>query len=111
MDDLNEFEARLRTFRPRQPVPPPTMFLLRRSWTPFWIAAVAVAAAILLAVRVNRPPAAQAGDVTERFTLRQLTTLGLENPDRFDEALTRISRTSLPDVRAPGGALQQLAKF
>jgi hypothetical protein len=39
-----------------------------------------------------------------------LATLALEHPDEFDAALMEISRTSLPDVTAPGGVFEQLAK-
>lgn len=108
MDDI---EFRLRTFRPRQPAPLETRFVLHRSRKPFWIAAAAaLAAAIVVAVRLNRPAEAPAAGVTEHLTLGALTKMAVESPDEFDAALTLMSRASLPDVTQPGGALQMLAK-
>jgi hypothetical protein len=54
----------------------------------------------------QQAPAERATDIT----LGALTTMAVETPDEFDGALTRMSGRSLPDVRQPGGALQQLAK-
>lgn len=110
MDDLTEFEAQLRTFRPRRPAPLETRFVLYRSRKPFWVVAAAgLAAAIFVAVRLNGPAAVPVGEATERLTLGQMTALAIERPDEFDVALTRMSRASLPDVTRPGGALQRLA--
>ncbi len=106
MDDI---EFRLRAFRPRQPAPLLTVLLWHRSRKPFWVAAAVLAAAIVVAVRLNRPVAAPAGDVIEHLTLGELTMLAIERPEELDAALTRLSRTSLPDVTQPGGVLQRLA--
>ena len=105
MDDM-DFESRLRAFRPRRPavIPDERLQLLRG---PIWIGVAAImAAAMLITVRMQRPSRPQ---VTP--TLGALTTIALERPDDLDAALTEISRTSLPDVTRPGGALQQLSKF
>src|SRR4051794_30596982 len=103
MDDV---ESRLREFRPRRPaaISDTPLQLLRG---PIWVAAaVGIAAVMLVATwmktpSTDQPPAGAAS----------LTTLALEHPDAFDAALAQISRTSLPDVTAPGGALERLAEF
>jgi hypothetical protein len=104
MNDLNDFEARLSQFRPRRPAAiPDTQLQLLRG--PIWVAVAAGIAAVMLIATWLRAPAPRSVDSAA------LTTLALENPDAFDAALTQISRTSLPDVTAPGGALERLAKF
>jgi hypothetical protein len=108
MDDI---EFRLRQFRPRRPAPLEARFVLCRSRRPFWIVvAAALAATILIAVRLDRPAKAPSEEPAERVTIAQLTTIAIERPDEFDAVLTRISRTAMPHVGEPGGALQVLAK-
>src|SRR5215467_11448069 len=107
MDKKDDFEERLREFRPRRPaiIPDERLQLLRG---PIWVAvAAAMAAAMLIVVWLRHPstPAAVAP------TLGTLTAIALERPDDLDAVLTQISRTSLPDVTQPGGALQPLSKF
>jgi hypothetical protein len=103
---MDDFESRLREFRPRRPaaIPDQRLQLLRG---PIWVAVAAgIAAVMLIATWMKTPSTDQpAGDTAT------LTTLALERPDEFDAALARISRASLPDVTQPGGALHQLAKF
>src|SRR5215813_11497944 len=105
MNQRDDIESRLREFRPRRPamIPDERLQLLRG---PIWIGVAAVlAAAMLIAVRMQRP----SPPVTP--TLGALTAIALERPDDLDAVLTEISRTSLPDVTRPGGALQPLSKF
>jgi hypothetical protein len=105
MDDM-DLESRLREFRPRRPatIPDERLQLLRG---PVWIGVAAVlAAAMLIAVRMQRPSRPPVMP-----TLGALTAIALERPDDLDAALTEISRTTLPDVTRPGGALQRLSKF
>jgi hypothetical protein len=106
MNDLNEFEAHLRKFRPRRPAAIPDE-RLQRLRGPLWVAVAAgIAAAMLIATWLRAPePRPVVINVAAA-----LTELALENPEAFDAALTQISRTSLPDVTAPGGALEPLAK-
>jgi hypothetical protein len=104
MDDI---ESRLRQFRPRRPavIPDERLQLLRG---PMWIAVAAgMAAVMLIAARIQK-----SADVPSAapLTVSELTTLALERPDDFDAVLSRMSRTLLPDVTAPGGALQPLSK-
>jgi len=108
---MDDFEDRLREFRPRRPaaIPDVRLQLLRG---PIWVAvAVGMAAVMSIAAWLKpvKPQPEQAGQVTS-ITLGELTRLAVEHPDEFDAALSLISRASLPDVRKPGGALQQLAK-
>ena len=105
MDD-RDFESRLREFRPRRPatIPDERLQLLRG---PIWIGVAAVlAAAMLITVRMQRPSRPPLAP-----TLGALTAIALERPGDLDAALTEISRTSLPDVTRPGGALQPLSKL
>jgi hypothetical protein len=103
MNDLNEFEAQLREFRPRRPAAIPDE-RLQRLRGPIWVAVAAGIAAAMLIATWLRAPALRPVDAAA------LTTLALENPAAFDAALTQMSRTSLPDVTAPGGALERLAR-
>jgi hypothetical protein len=107
MDDV---ESRLREFRPRRPasIPDERLQLLRG---PIWLAVAAVmAAAFLLTGRLHRPALPDALKPTSA-TLGALTAIALERPDELDGVLTQISRTSLPDVTQPGGALHRIARF
>ena len=108
---MDDFEHRLREFRPRRPAAIPDE-RLQRLRGPIWVAvATGMAAVMLVATWVKAPaklPPEPAPQIT--MTLGALTTLAVESPDDFDATLTRMSRTSLPDVTQPGGALQQLAK-
>jgi hypothetical protein len=101
---MDDFESRLREFRPRRPaaIPDRRLQLLRG---PIWVAVAAGIAAVMLIATWLRPPAPPPVDGAA------LTMLALEHPEKFDAALTEMSRTSLPDVTAPGGALERLAKF
>jgi hypothetical protein len=106
---MNDIESRLREFRPRRPamIPDERLQLLRG---PIWVAvATAMAAVMLIASWIERPVKPEVQPDTS-LTLGQLTRLALENPEAFDTALARISRTSLPDVTQPGGVLQPLSK-
>src|SRR4051812_10641007 len=101
---MDEFESRLRQFRPRRPaaIPDERLQLLRG---PIWVAVAAgIAAVMLIATWLRTPEPRPAGALA-------LTMLALDNPEAFDTALAEISRSSLPDVTAPGGALERLAKF
>jgi hypothetical protein len=105
---MNDIEFRLRQFRPRRPAPLPDKHpeVSRRR---FWLAVAGGLAAALLIVagmQTRQPRVGGSADVG----LGALTAMAIDKPAEFDAALTRISRASLPDVRQPGGALQQLAK-
>jgi hypothetical protein len=94
---MDEFESRLRQFRPRRPaaIPDERLQLLRG---PIWLAVAAgMAAALLIAAWWRTPSTRQAS-----LDAAALTTLALENPEAFDAELSRISQTSLPDVTVPG---------
>lgn len=107
---MDDFESRLREFRPRRPaaIPDTRLQLLRG---PIWIAVAAgMAAVMLIAAWLKAPATPQtAAEPSTSFTLGALTTMAVERPEEFDAALTRLSRTSLPDVTEAGGALRQLA--
>ncbi len=102
---MDEFESRLRQFRPRRPaaIPDERLQLLRG---PIWVAVAAGIAAVMLIATWLRPSVAPAPHVSPAA----LTRLALESPDAFDSELARISQTSLPDVTRPGGAFERLAK-
>lgn len=104
-EELDEIERRLREFRPRRPAAIPDE-RLQRLRGPIWVAVAAMAAAILIAARLRSPSTQEVAP-----TLGTLTAIALERPDDLDAVLTGISRTSLPDVTRPGGALQPLSKF
>ena len=107
MAEFDDLESRLREFRPRRPAMIPDE-RLQRLRGPIWVAVAAgLAAAMFVAARMHRPSTREA--ITP--TLGTLTTIALEHPDDLDAALTEISRTSLPDVTQPGGALQMLSKL
>jgi hypothetical protein len=103
---MDDFESRLREFRPRRPaaIPDRRLQLLRG---PIWVAVAAGMAAVMLVATWMKAPSTDRPPVGAAI----LTTLALEHPEAFDAALAEISRASLPDVTQPGGALQQLAKF
>src|SRR4029077_17152724 len=103
---MDEFESRLREFRPRRPaaIPDTRLQLLRG---PIWVATAAGIAAVMLIASWLRTPAPPP---VANNVATSLTELALENPAAFDAALTEMSRTSLPDVTAPGGALERLAR-
>jgi hypothetical protein len=109
---MNDIEFRLREFRPRRPAPIPDGHLpLPRG--PFWLAVAAgLAAAMLIVADMETPTSQQQPPVhgAADIALGALTTMAIERPAEFDAALARMSRLSLPDVRQPGGALQQLAR-
>jgi len=107
MNQRDDIEARLREFRPRRPamIPDERLQLLRG---PIWIAvAAAIAASMLIVAWLRRPSTPE----PVAPTLGTLTAIALERPDDLDAVLTTISRTSLPDVTRPGGALQSLSKL
>lgn len=108
MADMDDLEARLREFRPRRPADIPDQ-RLQRLRGPLWVAAVGgLAAAMFIASRLHGPaPLVQ----RPSLTLGALTAIGIDRPDELDAALTELSRTSLPDVTRPGGALQRLSTF
>ena len=106
MADLDDVEARLREFKPRRPasIPDERLQLLRGT---IWVAvAAAMAAVMLIATWIQKPQPRPATTATKKT----LTELALERPEEFDAEMSRISATSLPDVTAPGGALEPLAK-
>jgi len=106
MTEFDDLESRLREFRPRRPAMIPDE-RLQRLRGPIWVAVAAgIAAVMFIAAWFHRPPSE-----TVAPTLGTLTTIALEHPDDLDAALTAISRTSLPDVTQPGGALQMLSKL
>jgi hypothetical protein len=113
MGELEDFEKRLREFRPRRPaaIPDERLQLLRG---PIWvIVAAALAAAMLIAVRLHGPSLSSQRETARPVTastLGALTTLAAEHPDELDDVLTQLSRTTLPDVAQPGGVLRGLAK-
>src|SRR5215467_15953022 len=107
MEEKDDFEARLREFRPRRPAMIPDE-RLQRLRGPVWLAvAAAMAAFMLIAGWLRRPSMPE----PVAPTLGTLTAIAMERPDDLDAVLTDISRTSLPDVTQPGGALQPLSKF
>ena len=107
MAEFHDLESRLREFRPRRPAMIPDE-RLQRLRGPIWVAVAAgLAAAMFVAARLHSPSPREA----IAPTLGTLTTIALEHPDDLDAALTEISRTSLPDVTQPGGALQMLSKL
>ena len=116
--EFDDVEARLREFRPKRPAAIPDERLQRRR-RPIWVAVAAgTAAVMLIAARLQAPatppppPAVETVTVTvTSSTLGALTTIALEMPEEFDAVLTQMSRTTLPDVTQPGGALQQLAEI
>jgi hypothetical protein len=101
--ELSELEARMREFRPRRPAAIPDERLQRLRGSTWAGVAAGIAAAMLIATWL-RTPAPRPVDAVA------LTTLALENPEAFDTLLMEVSRTSLPDVTAPGGALERLAR-
>ena len=106
MGEHDDIEARLREFRPRRPavIPDERLQLLRG---PMWVAVAAgLAAAMFVASRLRTPDRRPLP-----VTLGALTAIAVERPADLDAALTELSRSSLPDVTRPGGALQRLAKF
>jgi len=120
MDELEHLEKRLREFRPRRPaaIPDERLQLLRG---PIWVVlAAAMAAAMLIAVRLHGPstssqrelavPPVDIVDTVDIVTLGAMTTIAAEHPDQLDTVLTQLSRTTLPDVAQPGGVLRGLAK-
>lgn len=106
MAEKDDFESRLREFRPRRPamIPDARLQLLRG---PIWIAVAATLAAAMLIVAWLRSPSTPSAAPT----LGTLTAVAAEHPDDLDAVLTEISRTSLPDVTRPGGVLQLLSKL
>lgn len=107
MDDMHDFESRLREFRPRRPaaIPDERLQLLRG---PIWVAAAALmAAAMLIAAWLRNPPTPE----TVAPTLGTLTAIALDHPDDLDAVLTRLSSASLPDVTRAGSGLQPLSTF
>jgi hypothetical protein len=101
---MDDFESRLRAFRPRRPasIPDERLQFLRG---PMWLATAAlIAAAMFIASWLARPRPQPVPDPT----LGALTTLAVESPDQLDGALTRMSRSLLPDVRdALSGAAKE----
>ena len=108
MDELDDFEARLRRFRPRRPASIPDE-RLQRLRGPIWVAVAAgLAAAMFIASRLQKP--APAPPPLPAVTLGALNALA-DRPDALDAALAEISRTTLPDITRPGGALERLSKL
>jgi len=117
MGELEDLEKRLREFRPRRPaaIPDERLQLLRG---PIWVVvAAAMAAAMLIAVRLHGPSTSSQRELAvppvnpvNLVTLGALTTIAAEHPDELDTVLTQLSRTTLPDVAQPGGVLRGLAK-
>jgi hypothetical protein len=108
----DDVENRLHQFRPRRPaaIPDERLQLLRG---PIWVAVAASTAAVMLIVTLVRKPQSApvpAVSASPDATLGELTALALEDPDRFDAVLTRMSPDLLLDVRRPGGVLLPLAK-
>jgi hypothetical protein len=64
-----------------------------------------MAAVMLIVVWLRGPAKSEVAP-----TLGALTAIALERPDDLDAVLTKLSRSSLPDVTRPGGALRQLSK-
>lgn len=96
-----DIEARLRQFSPRRPAAIPDE-RLQRLRGPIWVAVAAgLAAVMLIATWIRGPRPEPRADVAapDSITLGPMTTFALENPDRFDAVLTRMSGRLLPDVR------------
>jgi hypothetical protein len=92
-------EGRLREFRPRRPAALPDE-RLQRLRGPIWLAVAAgMAAAMLIATWIRGPRPGRADALPASLTLGPMTSFALENPDRLDAALTRMSPDVLPDVR------------
>ena len=102
---MDDFENRLRGFKPRRPaaIPDERLQFLRG---PVWLAVAAgMAAVMLIATWIQRP-----GRAPDADTIASLTRLALEQPAEFDAAMARISSESLPDVTRPGSALEPLSR-
>jgi hypothetical protein len=109
MGELDDFEARLREFRPRRPasIPDERLQLLRG---PMWVAVAAGLAAVMYIASRLQKPAPEAAQPLPPVTLGALNALA-DRPDALDAALAEISRTTLPDITRPGGVLERLSKF
>jgi hypothetical protein len=109
---MDEFEARLRAFRPRRPGPLPAPSKARPV---LWILGGAAAAAIaMFAVRdfgaARRVLPVPDPRVLHGPTVGALTALALSDPAALDAELTRLSQTLLPDVKQPNRALSALGR-
>ena len=110
---MEEFEARLRAFKPRQPGPLPRPSSARPV---MWLlVAAAAAAAVALGVRGLDTQRAFVGRTVGNAgraapTVGSLTPLALSDPAALDAALDRMSRTLLPDVELPNRALSALGR-
>jgi hypothetical protein len=119
---MEEFEARLREFKPRRPAALPERARGSRAWWVGPAVAAGLAAAVALAVRdqpirselVRSDATQDSGPATPARnavpTVGSLTALALSDPAALDAALARISRESLPDVGKPGSAFEQLVQ-
>src|SRR5262249_30676191 len=121
---MDEFEARLRTFKPRKPGPLPHTATPRRAgWLLAAAAVVAAAAAVTLVGRnvgsSNSGAVQDSGTgVVRGFsparnavpTVGSLTSLALNDPAALDAELNRMSQALLPDVEQPDHALSALGR-
>ena len=106
---MDELEALLRQFQPRRPAPLPEIARLGRLRWPVWIAAAGLAAAVIMVARYERKPIVEDGSV-DSVTLGALNAHAFTSLEDLDDVLTRLSRTTLPDIEHPGGALKALSK-
>jgi len=107
MAEFDDFESRLREFRPRRPAAIPDE-RLQRLRGPIWLGVAAgIAATMFIALWLQKP--ARPAQEPPAVTIGALNALA-DRPEALDAALTRISRTTLPDVTLAGGALRELSK-
>ena len=108
MTEFDDLESHLREFRPRRPAAIPDE-RLQRLRGPIWLGVAAgMAAATFIALRLQKP--APPVEPLPAATLGALNALA-DRPEALDAELTKMSRTTLPDVTQPGGVLQSLSKF
>lgn len=125
---MDEFEARLRTFKPRRPGPLPQAPKPRQAVWLLGAAAAAVLAVVALGALAGRNFAALVGwnfssaapgvvarrDAASAVgagpTVGSLTPLALSDPAALDAELNRLAATLLPDVDQPNHALSALGR-
>jgi hypothetical protein len=116
--DDEKLEAYLQQFRAQAPRPLParTMFIVRRRVAVF--AAVAVVFLGLIALTLWREKSAvptgqqakQRVAAPEEISIRRLSRIAREEPEKLDSHLDELSKKLLPDAQSSKGVLKELAK-